>query len=176
MKTSPITAALLISFGAGIGAGAAPQIVDRVSSEELVARRQAGADALARLSTAREAALPTARPEHQDVIGNSEIISCGRFWTIVPKGAVLHIPEAMAARIKGEPTGDYSPWIDFLARNRAWLETVEVSIAEASGETALPANQTERWQKNGHVVVAVHRAGPISVIRGRSDNLELQEP
>ncbi len=110
-----------------------------------------------------EAEKQVIRSKNQSIIGQSTILHDGESWTLVPKGAVLHIPIAMKARVDAKPVGSLLPWSDFLVKNRAWLATQDVDLSQAAGRQPLPADRIAAWAKQDKVVVAVHYAGPISV-------------
>lgn len=150
---------LLLSSLAG-AALAAPAMTDRITPDEIAAR-QKSAPAIAQPVEAAEAKV--ARPTEQSLIKQSDILSDGNNWTLVPKGAVLHIPAALNNRIGAKPVGTLLSWTDFLTVNRGWLFTEEVTFDQAAGKTPIPPSRTEFWKKNGKVIVAVHLGGPISV-------------
>jgi len=103
------------------------------------------------------------RPGQESILAQSSILNDGSFWTLVPKGAVLHIPAGHQAKVDAKPVGTLLPWADFLARNFAWLGTCDIDLAQAAGTRPMAADLPETWGKLGKVVVAVHFAGPISV-------------
>jgi hypothetical protein len=140
----------------------APQMTDRITPEEIAARRKSSPMKV--VDTPSVAAGPAAaRPGEPSLIKQSDILSDGHNWTIVPKGALLHVPEALANRVGARPIGTLLVWNEFLTVNRGWLFTEEVTFAQAAGKAPIPASRTEFWQKNGKVIVAVHLGGPISV-------------
>jgi hypothetical protein len=157
MKTSLLLLAVLAE-----AALAAPPMTDRITPEEIAARRKPSP-----LATLGQATAPpeakVARAGGESLIKQSDILSDGTHWTLVPKGAVLHTPEALANRVGAKPLGILLSWIDFLTVNRGWLFTEEVTFNQAAGKAPIPASRTEFWQKNGKVIVAVHLGGPISV-------------
>ena len=100
----------------------------------------------------------------QSIIRQSTLLHDGRgHWTMVPAGALVHVPEALRPRVVQAPAGSLLPWLDFLALNRTWLTTTEVSLEQAAGQQGLPAERSEFWLKQDKIVVAVHRGGPISL-------------
>ena len=153
------TTLLLLSSLAG-AAFAAPAMTDRITPEEIAAR-QKSAPAVTQPVEAAEAKV--ARPGEQSLIKQSDVLSDGNNWTLVPKGAVLHIPAALNNRVGAKPLGTLLSWTDFLTVNRGWLFTEEVTFDQAAGKTPIPPSRTEFWKKNGKVIVAVHLGGPISV-------------
>lgn len=48
------------------------------------------------------------------LVERSTVINFDGYWTIVPKGAVLFIPEGLESRVGGQPSGRLLPWADFL--------------------------------------------------------------
>jgi hypothetical protein len=155
------TPLLVISSLAGI-AMAAPPMTDRITPEEIAARRKPSPiTALGQPVAVAEAQV--VRPGGQSLIKQSDILSDGHNWTLVPKGAVLHIPAELANRVAARPIGTLLTWTDFLTVNRGWLFTEEVTFPQAAGKAPIPASRSEFWQKNGKVIVAVHLGGPISV-------------
>jgi hypothetical protein len=141
---------------------AAPAMTDRITPEEIAAR-QKSAPAVALVQPVAGAEAKVARPGEQSLIKQSDILSDGNNWTLVPKGAVLHIPAALSNRVGAKPVGTLLSWIDFLTVNRGWLFTEEVTFDQAAGKTPIPPSRHDFWKKNGKVIVAVHLGGPISV-------------
>ena len=150
----------LMLFALVAGLQARQPILPRITPGELARLQQT--DPMVRLQKPAEGQPAVGRPDQQSIIGQSTIISDGARWTLVPNGAVLHIPAKMQSRVNTEPAGELVPWMEFLGANIAWLDTCEVSIDQAAGKSGLPAERAEQWQKQGKVVVAVHQRGPIS--------------
>lgn len=98
----------------------------------------------------------------------SDVLSDGRNWTVVPRGAVLHVPHALANRVDAKPIGKLLSWDEFLTVNRGWLFTEEVTLDQANGKAAIPPSRTAVWKRNGKVVIAIHLGGPMPV-QTRSD-------
>lgn len=103
------------------------------------------------------------RPQQESIMDRSDLLSDGIHWTLVPKGAVLHIPASHASRVGTRPVGTLLNWHEFLSVNRSWLFTEEVTMDQAAGKTPLLPGRADAWQKLGKVVVAVHLTGPITV-------------
>lgn len=141
---------------------AAPVITDRITPEEIAQRRKASpVAALQQAAAGKDAAV--ARPGEESLIAQSDILADGHNWTLVPKSAVLHVPQTLANRVGAKPLGRLLSWTDFLTVNRGWLFTEEITFDQAAGKTPIPPSRTEFWKKNGKVIVAVHLGGPISV-------------
>ncbi len=113
------------------------------------------------------AATAPSRPAAPSIIRKSMVLHDGKNWTIVPKGAVIFLPEAVQHRVNVKPVGNLLPWADFLAKNSTWIATDEVTFDQAAGNDSLPAGQAAAWTKQDKLVVAVHHRGPISVQIGK---------
>lgn len=99
-----------------------------------------------------------------NLLDNSEFITYNGFTTLVPKNALLQIPKPYADRINNHKKGSkVISWTDFYARNRGWINTVEVTLAQAKGETPISPELLETLKKNNNLVVAVLQNGPISI-------------
>jgi hypothetical protein len=143
---------------------AAPPVTDRITPEQMAERQAASPfDELKKQQQVAEKEAQVARPEGQSLIKQSEILHDGIHWTIVPKGAVLHVPAQMSPRVGTKPIGTLLPWEDFLLANRAWIQTEEVTFDQAAGKTPLQDARKEFWLNQTKVIVAVHLGGPISV-------------
>lgn len=140
---------------------AAQPVLVRITPDTL-AKLQAR-DPMIRLVTPDEGEAKVVRPANQSIIKQSTILHDGKNWTLVPNGAVLFLPTAMKPRVNAKPVGTLLPWTDFLARNRNWITTSEVTFDQAAGNEALPVERTEFWATQDKVVVAVHQNGPINV-------------
>ncbi|MBB5351774.1 hypothetical protein HNR46_002013 [Haloferula luteola] len=83
---------------------------------------------------------------------------------MLPKGSILFCPDARASQRAGQAKGRPTPWPDFLAGNRGWVTTFEVSLAQIRGEEPVPAEKWESFSADGKVVVATHRGLPVTVL------------
>lgn len=101
----------------------------------------------------------------EGLLQRSTVISFNGHWTIVPKGAVLVVPNFYKGRVAVRPEGTLLPWNEFYARNLGWLHLQKVTMANARGEAPLSDEVLEAYQQTGRVVVAVLHQGPISMVR-----------
>ena len=145
----------------GVHAFAAEPILPRVTTKTL-AELQAK-DPMVRLIAPAAGEVKVARPDNQSIIRDSTILSDGTHWTIVPKRAVVHVPNSLTSRVEATPTGTLLPWLEFLTLNRGWITTTEVTVFQAAGADELPGERTAFWSAQDKLVVAVHQGGPISV-------------
>jgi hypothetical protein len=149
---------------------AAQPVLVRVTPDTL-ANLQAR-DPMIRLEKPAKGEAKVVRPVNQSIINQSTVLHDGRHWTLIPNGAVLFLPDAMKARVNAKPVGTLLPWSDFLAINRSWITTNEVTFDQAAENEPLPAERKEFWANQDKIVVAVHQQGPISVrVAKTPDNL-----
>jgi hypothetical protein len=157
---------LLLSALAG-SALAEPPMTDRITPEEMSKLQGATSPIEALKKEQQQTVDPkkdkVERASEQSLIKQSDILHDGSNWTIVPKGAVLHVPAQMAPRVGAKPLGTLLSWDDFLMANRAWISTEEVSFEQAAGKQPLVAAHKEYWPTQTKVIVAVYHGGPISV-------------
>ncbi len=137
-----------------------------VTASDITARQQNASLAVLEQTPPPSKVAPViSRSAGQSLISQSEILHDGTCWTLVPKGAVLFVPKAKLANVGARPIGILLPWVEFLAKNPAWVSTHETSFNQASGDDPLPPEKIAFWEKQDRVIIAVHQGGPISVAR-----------
>jgi hypothetical protein len=155
MKTITLLCALTLN------AFATQPVLVRVTPETLAKLQQR--DPMIRLVDASGREIQTTNPLSHTTMDQSSVLHDGTHWTLVPKGALIHLPEAIKNRSNVKPVGTLLPWKDFLAKNQRWIATSEVTFDQAVGNEALPADRAESLAHKDKVVVAVHRNDPASV-------------
>jgi hypothetical protein len=140
---------------------AAQPLTDRASAESIL--RQQEKNPVSTLMPAVKGDPGSIRAGGQSIIKDSIVLHDGTNWTIVPKGAVIHLPEKLTSNVNAKPVGNLLTWAAFLSQNQSWITTNEVSFDQAAGNQPLPAQKAEAWGKINKLVVAVHQGGPISV-------------
>jgi hypothetical protein len=105
---------------------------------------------------------PTRNP---GIVETSDFIAFDGCSSLVPKGAILHVPEQFSANIAAGPTGKILLWSDFLNLNRARIYSFEISLEEAAGRKSIDTKRLESAIKTGQLVVAVIRGCPTSVFK-----------
>ncbi len=155
MKTVLILCALATSALAG------PPVLVRITPEALAKLQQENPMLQLPKPAVGEAKVTT--PENQSILKQSMILHDGKNWTIVPKGAVVFLPETLKSRIDAKPVGKLLTFADFITANRNWITTSEVSFDQAAGNEDLPLASVTSWSKQDKLVIAVHQSGPISV-------------
>jgi hypothetical protein len=113
---------------------------------------------------------PTVKNKVGNLLENSEFITFNGYTTLVPKNAIIVIPEKYKNRINNHKQGSkVVSWIDFYSQNRGWISTIEVNFAQAKGEKPVSEKQLETLNKSGNLIVAVLKNGPISVLPLKTD-------
>lgn len=92
-----------------------------------------------------------------------QVLVFGNFWTFVPAGAVIHVPERLQNRVNGQPSGTLLEFRDFLNRNRGWIITREVSRSQAAGKTPFSEKFQQILQNSGQVNIATLSGNPVSI-------------
>ncbi len=107
---------------------------------------------------------PSKVNQPEDLISKSDIISYNGMTTLVPKRAIIQMPESLAKRV-GHPDGSrIVSWAEFYAANRGWITTLEVSRAQAAGREPFSKEVTATLSKATTMVVATFSGGTISVL------------
>jgi hypothetical protein len=108
---------------------------------------------------------PEERPDGQSrvVIKECSILHDGKNWTVVPNGALVHVPATMKDRLNAKPVGNLLKWTDFLARNRQWISSREVTFDQAVGNKEFESIAFKSGESADKIVVAVFGEGPVSV-------------
>lgn len=94
----------------------------------------------------------------------SQFLGEGERSVILPKGAVIHCPEALAAKLLAAPCGTITSWPDFLLAHRAWVTTREVTQEQIRGEAAFTDSDRAAFRSGGKLVVATFRGNPVTVL------------
>lgn len=98
------------------------------------------------------------------LVDRSEILNHQGLATLLPKGALLHLPESLAARSGiGDGQSAVVNWADFFRRNCQWIYPLKVRLEQALGEEPIDQALLARVAKSGKVVVATYFDQPISV-------------
>lgn len=93
----------------------------------------------------------------------SIVLHDGCNWTLVPHGALLHIPESLQSRISGSPLGNLVSWQEFLQQNRRWLGDEKVTLRQADGEQVIDPRRLDYLNKQEKLIVATYEGRPIAM-------------
>lgn len=107
---------------------------------------------------------PSVASRPQDLLARADMLCYRGYATLVPKRAILQIPENLADRVGAKPGVKLLNWPEFYAMNRSWIGTQEVSRAQSQGKDAFDPEVQTRMVKSGNLIVATFQTGPISVI------------
>ncbi|MBK1830367.1 hypothetical protein JIN77_06500 [Verrucomicrobiaceae bacterium R5-34] len=110
-----------------------------------------------------EPAKPIAKAKRKTLIGSSTLLANNGHWTLIPKGAVIYIPERHKGKLVSKPTGTLIEWKKFLIANHGWIHVHPVTMTQAQGKDKLADDVMKAYQSMGKVVVATCAGGPISV-------------
>ncbi len=107
----------------------------------------------------------TAEPlKPQSLLARSEVLSRGEFATLVPKQAVLCLPDSQRGFTGLKEGVRLISWDQFFHMNRSWIRTYEVSRNQAEGLEPLPEETVELFRDADQVIIATYQSGPISVL------------
>ena len=165
MKPHFILSTLLIVGSVSAEEPQKPVMRDAATHEQLQQklRKMNSIDPMKKLETV-EGEDPSKVNQPTNLLESSDIICYNGLATLVPKRAILAVPEKLQDRLKMQPGARIVGWLEFLEANRGWINTVEVSRVQAEGNEALAEETTERIGKSTNLVVATFMTGPISVL------------
>jgi hypothetical protein len=102
------------------------------------------------------------KPKGWDLNQNSEFISAEGWSTLVPKRAIIHVPESHRSYVTPGLKGEFLLWNEFASRYRGIVTTFEVSLEEVSGKTPISPERLKELRELDRIVVAVFKGSPIS--------------
>jgi hypothetical protein len=168
---TPLTALIggaLVALGTAAESGkqaAKVAMRDAPKHEELAKRLAEFENPVRHLTTTARAPDKREPWKPTSLLERSEFLSFNGVTTLIPKGAILHIPVSFRARICRKDGNRIVNWPDFHRLNRAWIDTVEVSRRQAEAEEPLPEQTLESIRKSPKVIVATFSRGPITVLK-----------
>ena len=180
MKKPPVSGLIVIAVWPLLHAQQevkAPVFRDAATHQSLVPilREASGNDPMKKLEKS-EGADPAKENQPQNLIESSDLISFQGLTTLVPKRAIMQLPEKFKDRINNHTPGNrVVGWLEFHAMNRGWITTVEISRSQAGGREALAEDLSEQLTKSKNMVVTVLDSGPISSMPYRGDEKQQQE-
>ncbi|WP_367873458.1 hypothetical protein [Luteolibacter sp. Populi] len=122
-----------------------------------------GDEALAALRATKLKVVPKAARDFT-LADLSQFLGEGGTSVILPKGSVIHCPEALTARILDSPGGTLIPWPEFLIAHRNWVSTREVATAQIRGEAGFTDSDRAAFKAGGKLVIATFRGNPVTVL------------
>lgn len=100
----------------------------------------------------------------RDLIKDSTILCYRGYLTLVPKRAVLHLPDALKDRFEAKEKVKVVSWNGFFQVNRGWIRAVEVTREQAMGQAPMSEEVVKSFQEGNSAVIATFKGGPISVL------------
>jgi len=98
-----------------------------------------------------------------DINKITDVLSSNGDSTVIPKRCVLHLPTGLENKIARKPNHKYAKFSEFCRKNQGWIFKMEITLAEARGDTVINKEKLNRATKLGKVVLAVHNGHPIAV-------------
>gem|GEM_PF-1616596 len=98
-----------------------------------------------------------------DINKITDVLSSNGYSTVIPKRSVLHLPSGLENKIARKPNQKYAKFSEFYRKNQTWIFKMEITMAEARGDTVINKEKINRVTKLGKVVLAVHNGHPIAV-------------
>ena len=138
-----------------------PTPVKRPSHEDISKKQKEQATQVPVLAPSKEKTiLPS---EKRSLIAKSTLLSSDSFWTLLPRGSVIHVPKHLKGKVTRKPYGALVDWKTFLRKNHGWIHVHEVTMTQAQGKGSINPKIIEAYQSMGKIVVATCSGGPISV-------------
>lgn len=108
--------------------------------------------------TTKPPAIQSSLWTHSIILGDSEK------YTLIPVGAILHLPEGLRSRVLAKPQGKFTFWPNFLKRNEAWLGAKEVSLTLSRGNAQEAGALLKSVSRDPRILVATYKGGPITIL------------
>jgi len=94
---------------------------------------------------------------------NSSYIKYDGSVTLVPKGAILFVPDRFKDTVVTGMSGKFSLWNEFSTRYRGLVTPFEVTVEQASGAKPIEEERLAVARRSGLILIAVFNGNPISV-------------
>ncbi len=107
---------------------------------------------------------PSTEATPVSILKDSDFISANGLVTIVPKRAIIFVPEKFSANLKDGDSDKLVSWAEFYVANRSWIEAYEVTRPLAEGNEPISEQNWARFENSKKLVVATLMGGPISVL------------
>jgi hypothetical protein len=165
MKNPAILFLLLVHPLMGEPAQPKPAFRDAATNETLTAkfREVSKKDPMAKFEKTKGED-PSVKNKVGSLLARSELITFNGNTTLVPKNAIIRIPEKYKSRVNNhKPGSKILNWADFYRLNRGWINTIEVSFSQAKGLVTVSGKEMDVLDESGNLVVAVLKNSPVSV-------------
>ena len=111
-----------------------------------------------------------------NILEHSIILSDGEKFTLIPEGAILHLPEKLQSHVLAKPQGDFTFWPNFLKRNASWLTIKEVPLEMAKGNAEAAQAIAKELTYENRAVVAVYKKSPIMIMEAQEPEVQEEKP
>jgi hypothetical protein len=147
-------------------------VQDRISDADLNARRAdsvlpyAGLEG-AGVKASEKAEKTEEKDEVADLLARSVFLTDGRQCTILPAGAVIHVPKNREDRVvKSSPPLPMVSWDDFIRVNSSWLREFGLDHEQAAGTKPFEPRLAQALGASGCVVVSTYFRQPVAPVAG----------
>ena len=106
---------------------------------------------------------PASANHKRSLLESSSLICYRGQMTLVPKRAVIHVPEHLEDRFGVKGKVEVKNWVEFYMANRGWIRPLEVTRDEALGFKPINEAKLEAIKESSTVVIATFKEGPIAV-------------
>lgn len=175
IPTAPIFSILVLSAHMHAAEEAPEPVFRDVATHESLSQKLREMDAKDPMKELEKSEGADSSKENQplNLIESSDLISYQGVTTLVPKRAIMQIPDKYKDRVNNHVPGNrVVGWLDFYSLNRGWITTVEISRSQAGGNEGFSEALAERLSKNKNMVVTVLDSGPISYLPYRGEENE----
>jgi hypothetical protein len=165
-----VAAAASLSAASAQQNGTAGPIRKAPTHEDILAQKQEmkrQAEEKAAATSAQQVTLqkdPSKANKPASLLSRSEVLNYNGFATLVPKRAIVHLPESLKSRTGLGKNDKIQGWQEFYLNNRGWITTLEVSQKQAEGKEPFSEETLKMMGKSSSIIVATYQGGPISVL------------
>ncbi|WP_367872418.1 hypothetical protein [Luteolibacter sp. Populi] len=100
-----------------------------------------------------------------DLETNSEFVVFDGNVTILPKGAIIHVPDRYKANVVTKMQGNLMLWPEFVARYPGLVARMDVTMEEVTGTTPFKPERLLAERRRNLIIVGVLNGNPITVSR-----------
>ena len=109
---------------------------------------------------------PAAVPvdEAAAMLARSVFLSDNTHSVLIPAGAVLHVPEALAGSVSTASAKPLLPWSEFFQRNRFWLKELPLDSEQVTASKAFDERLAKSLAATGGLVVSTFTHQPVAPV------------
>lgn len=97
------------------------------------------------------------------LLERSTLLASGRHWAMIPKTALIYLPERYKSKVVSKPQGKLLKWSEFVKKNSGWIHTHEVKLSQARGLEIVDPKVVKAYKTMGKIVIATYQKNPITV-------------